>query len=304
MYKKPILLICFVLVLSLAGNVANADQVAAYTFEGNLDDVSGNGHNGTAMGDPAVYVVDVFGQAIDLNGNDYVELSNPEGFDFETDFTWIAWVKTTNNGTIIARAPATGDWAQGGKTLILRNDMLGIDIGWVGYYGSGLTVSDGQWHHVAATTVFETSGTDDTTTLYVDGTPAASSNNWNVNAFSEAGLTVKIGFTNGDFPNPSWFNGLIDDVGIYDTALTDEEIKEIMDTGFEDRWEARNPDPAHLAVDVSIETNLTWTRGDGAKWDQVYFGTDPCDANLTLVDTLMVGVDPAEYDPGPMSVSC
>ncbi|MHC4110397.1 MAG: hypothetical protein ACYSUY_04935, partial [Planctomycetota bacterium] len=61
---------------------------------------------------------------------------------------------------------------------------------------------------------------------------------------------------------------------------------------------AADPDPADGAVDVSIDTNLTWTRGAGAKWDQVYFGTDPCDANLALVDTLMVGVDPAEYDPG------
>ena len=137
MSKKLIYLISFVLVLSLAGNVANADLVAAYTFEGNLDDVSGNGHNGTAMGDPAVYVVDVFGRAIDLDGDDYVELSNPEGFNFETDFTWVAWVKTTNNGTIIALAPATGNWATGGKTLILRNEGAGASrlvlhrLGWL-----------------------------------------------------------------------------------------------------------------------------------------------------------------------------
>ncbi|MHC4111800.1 MAG: aryl-sulfate sulfotransferase, partial [Planctomycetota bacterium] len=57
------------------------------------------------------------------------------------------------------------------------------------------------------------------------------------------------------------------------------------------------PDPPHQAIDVTIETNLTWTRGDGAKWDLVYFGTDPCDANLPQVDTIEA-IFPAEHDPG------
>ncbi|MHC4735905.1 MAG: aryl-sulfate sulfotransferase, partial [Planctomycetota bacterium] len=48
---------------------------------------------------------------------------------------------------------------------------------------------------------------------------------------------------------------------------------------------------------MTIETNLTWTRGDGAKWDLVYFGTDPCDVNLPQVDTIEA-IFPAEHDPG------
>ena len=60
--------------------------------------------------------------------------------------------------------------------------------------------------------------------------------------------------------------------------------------------EAQCEYPADGAVDVSIETNLTWMRGEGAKWDKVYFGTDPCDANLTLVASIPDYL-PAEYDP-------
>ncbi|MHC4113447.1 MAG: Ig-like domain-containing domain, partial [Planctomycetota bacterium] len=70
-----------------------------------------------------------------------------------------------------------------------------------------------------------------------------------------------------------------------------------MITGGVDPHIALEPNPADGAENVSIETNLTWTRGDGAKWDQVYFGTDPCDANLTLAATIP-DFQAAEYDPG------
>jgi hypothetical protein len=65
---------------------------------------------------------------------------------------------------------------------------------------------------------------------------------------------------------------------------------------FKPQW-AHDPAPPHQAIDVIIETNLTWTRGDDAKWDWVYFGTDPCDVNLPQVDTIEA-INPAEYDPG------
>ncbi|MHC4543293.1 MAG: DUF1349 domain-containing protein [Planctomycetota bacterium] len=60
---------------------------------------------------------------------------------------------------------------------------------------------------------------------------------------------------------------------------------------------ASEPNPLDLAVDVPIDANLAWTRGVGAMWDYVYFGTDPCDMNLPQVATLQVGVDDPLYDP-------
>jgi hypothetical protein len=57
---------------------------------------------------------------------------------------------------------------------------------------------------------------------------------------------------------------------------------------------ASSPGPADGETDVAIETNLTWTRGDGTVADQVYFGTDPYD--LPLVTTQAVGTEC--YHPG------
>ena len=46
MCKKMMYLVSFVLVLSLANSVANADLVAGYDFDGSFDDSSGNGFTG------------------------------------------------------------------------------------------------------------------------------------------------------------------------------------------------------------------------------------------------------------------
>ena len=63
---------------------------------------------------------------------------------------------------------------------------------------------------------------------------------------------------------------------------------------FKQRW-AHEPAPPHQAIDVTVETNLSWTRGIYALQDKVYFGTDPC--SLPKVDTISA-VLPAMYNPG------
>ncbi|MBW8042329.1 MAG: hypothetical protein FVQ85_20345, partial [Planctomycetes bacterium] len=57
---------------------------------------------------------------------------------------------------------------------------------------------------------------------------------------------------------------------------------------------AGSPDPGNGAIDVPVDANIGWSRGDGADSDQVYFGTDP--GNLPLVANLLT-IFPAEYNP-------
>ncbi|NIP24844.1 MAG: hypothetical protein GWN67_07895, partial [Phycisphaerae bacterium] len=61
-----------------------------------------------------------------------------------------------------------------------------------------------------------------------------------------------------------------------------------------DTTKARNPDPKNGAIDVPVDANLAWVRGDGAVQDDVYFGTDPC--ALPKVTTIL-SVFPPTYDP-------
>ncbi|MEN6428812.1 MAG: LamG-like jellyroll fold domain-containing protein, partial [Phycisphaerales bacterium] len=101
---------------------------------------------------------------------------------------------------------------------------------------------------------------------------------------------------------PEWFNGMIDDVQVYDRALTDAEIQEIM-LGLTDPSLAYDPVPADGSVDVPRDAALGWSAGDSAVTHDVYLGTSRADVNdagrtdprgvLVSQDQTEIGYDPA-----------
>jgi len=280
MYRKLLYLICFVVVLSIANN-ASADLIGYWKFNESsgttAEDSSGNGNDGTLIGDPQWVAGNLGSGALEFNGDDYVEIS-PTSFNTNTDFTWTAWIKTDSDGTIIAFAPASGDWAPGGKTLFVRGGTLGVDIGWVGAQSSPTAVDDGQWHHVALTAEFETSGDNETTTLYVDGQPDHVRSDWNITMDAETDMAVKIGFTNDNFPDDPWFVGQIDDARIYDHALSADEIVESMIEVTQ--GPAGAPLPNFGATDVPRDgVVLSWEPGEYAAEHDIYIGDNFDDVN-------------------------
>ncbi|MCP4138541.1 MAG: LamG domain-containing protein [bacterium] len=161
--------------------------------------------------------------SVEFNGVDDYLYTN-SGQSFNSDFTWTAYIKTSSDGTIIAKAPLTGDWAQGGKSLFVRSGTLQFDVGWVGALNSSAVVNDGGWHHVAVTAQINSGSTTDTVKIYVDGQLKATKASWSIDTYSDDALVVKIGCTNDDFPSVPYFDGLIDDVRIYDRVLDAAEI--------------------------------------------------------------------------------
>jgi hypothetical protein len=59
-----------------------------------------------------------------------------------------------------------------------------------------------------------------------------------------------------------------------------------------------NPAPADGAVNVAVDTFLTWSAGAGAEWHDLYFGT--VEGNLTLVSS---GQTTTSYNPGGLTES-
>ena len=77
-------------------------------------------------------------------------------------------------------------------------------------------------------------------TLYVDGNPTGSKDNWNINTFDEGNeFVLKIGNgteatpegddQEGNFAMINW-DGMIDDVRIYSYALTADEVGAIYES--------------------------------------------------------------------------
>jgi predicted outer membrane repeat protein len=69
--------------------------------------------------------------------------------------------------------------------------------------------------------------------------------------------------------------------------------------------QAYNPNPADSSISVGPDTLLTWSRGLGAVKHDIYFGTNPYDANEATVDNplgvlVSAGQEPNFYDPGTL----
>ncbi len=140
-----------------------------------------------------------------------------------SDFTLACWIKTkSSGGTLIAKAPLEGRWVPNGKAFFLRGGMLAFDVGWVGAVHGSPKLNDGAWHHVAVTgrrplRFFVDGEIVKEGTLELEEDPP--------------GSVFKIGFCTADFPEPSGFKGLIDEVRIYGAALSGSEIAAIARGG-------------------------------------------------------------------------
>ena len=193
--------------------------VAAYDFNGDADDVSGNGHDGSING--AVWVPDRSGNpdgALTFDGNDYVLVSDHADLRFDQQITITAWIKETT------RRPYA-------KLLSRRSGsyfyFLGLDngqpYGGIGN-GSNFTVTRksivmplDQWHFIA----FVYDSPANSMHIYYDGILDEKAVNISLPAM--AGVDLSIGADAQGSGN--FFEGLIDGVAIYDQALTAEEIR-------------------------------------------------------------------------------
>ncbi len=180
----------------------------------------------TAGSEQAGNTAGKFNSALNFDGtDDYVNITNNSSLNFGTgDFTFSAWTKTaqdcTGNKVYAGRYQGIGDvslWlgcvdSSGvGKARFSVRDSLGNS----GPSGDSIkTINDNQWHHLVGVK----NGSN--TIIYVDGireNSGTGSFTGNFNATAD--------FTIGAYPGGNYAEGLIDDVRIYNYALTPTQIK-------------------------------------------------------------------------------
>ena len=231
----------------------NKGLVAYYTFNGNANDASGNGNNGVVYN--SSLTTDRFGNAssaYNFNGsNSYIDIPQSTSLDLTANFTLSAWIYQRavqpNGYRIIDKCPAgiadgwsfdTWDGVTGRK---LRLQAVAPN----NYNVEGSTVySLMQWHHVVATV----SGT--VGKVYLDGNLDGTGNVGNI---PENTLDIFIGRAHpygGDSGFNEMFNGVIDDVRIYNRALSDSEVQSL--------YLSENANPTSV-INVNIQTLSTIT---------------------------------------------
>jgi len=246
-------------------------------------DWSGGGHH-CAFADPApTWVEGLVGGALEFSGGgDHI--SNPDGtfLDGLSAITICAWVKSdvtnTDKGFIIFENP------MGNDDRNIRYDASGVAGGGYNCLKMGLTIATAagnanqqlessnnsqttDWQHVA---LVWSSGQQ--LQLYLDGELDTPTFNDPAETGTLVGnVKVIIGKGCKDTGLASW-DGLIDDVRIYNRVLTQEEIKSVMRGDPRLAWD---PKPAHnRIVDIDQAQPLTWKQGEIAVQHHIYFGTD------------------------------
>ena len=184
-------------------------------------DATGHGHAGALVGDP-LWAAGAVDGALELDGEgDYVDLGTGPDFDLTDQITIAAWVKVNAFDMDWQAIVTKGDTAWRLSRSMDDNLHFACTGMWPEWVHGSANVNDAQWHHVAG--VYD--GAE--LSLYVDGTldtSAATSGPINVNEYP-----VYIG-ENAEHPQREW-NGLIDDVRLYNYALSQTEIQTLHDAG-------------------------------------------------------------------------
>lgn len=219
---------------------------AYWSFDENTLDATGD-HNGTLLGVAAITTGGRGyggGEALELLGDAArMDIANPRNFDFNSDFTWHAYIKTSDgSGAVFSRNPAGSDWNQGSKALFVRSSNLDWDTGWVGNPKTQVRVDDDLWHQLIVTYQAET----DILNIFVDpsvgDTNGSYSNSHNVNRYdehthehksgiAETGFSLGQGSIAGGLSDLNTLVGLIDEAAIFDRALVGEELDLLISSG-------------------------------------------------------------------------
>jgi hypothetical protein len=199
---------------------AHPNRVAGWGFNGTTDDAGAGAHDGIMGG--GSYTTDRFdlpGAALHVDGNDYVRVPDHADFRLTGELTLTAWIREQSPGAfakIVSR--------RSGNYFYFLGVDNGRPYGGIGD-GSSYTVTrksiamlPDQWHFVAL--VYDDAA--DRLQIYFDGT--LDETTVSVSLPDVPGVDLTIG---ADYEGTqNFFTGFIDQVAVYDQALTVDEIRD------------------------------------------------------------------------------
>lgn len=204
--------------------------VAHWSFDDcNATDSSSANNSGVFVGSPGC-VTGVLGKAIDLNTTNYAEIPDSDSLDVSTTFTLSTWF---NGRSLGSQSSEQRPFRLIDKVTAGYGDGYLLDV-WAGgiRFGSGsngavanTAVSENTFHHVVG--VFS----QGKASIYLDGklviSTTTTTTDTPINTFP-----VRIGASQGSGAiQADNFNGLIDDVRIYNRTLSETEIQTLYQQG-------------------------------------------------------------------------
>ncbi|MHC4146626.1 MAG: LamG domain-containing protein [Planctomycetota bacterium] len=271
MSKKCFVLISLVLVLGLVSN-ASAELVGLWDFDEGSGavafDSSGNGGDGTFQGSPQ-WVPGRYGTALEFDGDDWVDCGDI--LDITDTLTIACWVNPAGLSGDNGWVARWDNYAFKSSGTSLRFTTPGVRD----YTATNTTLVIGEWQHVAVTYV--PNQAEGGVIFYVNGVEGQRSDS--------TGYGPGTGpFAIGNNRWSQFYEGMIDDVRVYDHILTETEILAAMQGGKGYPY-ALGADPEDGALYEDTWVNLSWRAGDFAVSHDVYFGDSFDDVNSGAGDT-------------------
>jgi hypothetical protein len=274
----------FAMYVLCASVISHAALVGHWTF----DEAAGattavdaiGGSDGVINGAVITGVAGVIGNAYEFNGSGHVDMGDAaflSGITSSSDMSYSYWLKApVNNGTgrnvavFLGNDRSNGGYLdsgiENGDLIYGRDRSLSSDS----EIKSTDTYNDNTWHHVVYVIDADTGHK-----LYIDGSLAAS---------DTAALKLPTDLINnfeigrlGRLNATDYFHGAIDDVRVYDEALTLGQVQALFEPKL-----ASNPIPPIGSINIPINQILAWDA--------------PNDPNVASTLGYNVYLDPNETD--------
>lgn len=212
---------CLSVAFSLSAGEARAALISYWAAEGNANDSVGP-NSGTLV-DGATFAPGVVGQAFSFNGTSYVQaptLGLPTSTEDRSIDLWFRIDSYAAPPVEEAFLAGYGPFGSFGEVYLLTISLNAGNRPVWSQWGSGIaggpTIQTGTWHNIGVTS------TGNFAALYLDGDVVATGT---VPFDTAAGTDFVIGRVPGAFGDIRQLIGLVDEVRVYDTALSASEMR-------------------------------------------------------------------------------
>jgi hypothetical protein len=256
----------------LPAYVPTSGLVGYWPFCGNANDESGNGNNGTVNGATLT---------IDRNGN----VNGAYSFDGVSNFIQLNSILISGNQSRsisffykISNNPIT-DYSAisfGGNSTNCSQAGGDYEIGFFNNNGISTradgtcsavyasSINDSEWHHVVFNYDLIDGSTFESINIYIDGAYIAAANyngSTSINTLTLSSLV--FGKSNKEV---RFFNGKLDDIGIWNRALTDCEIQNLYTSQLNSTFVSAGADQTicdgqQVTLSASNSQNYSWNNG-------------------------------------------
>ena len=239
------------LALPVTSRASQHQRIAYFSFDDETDGFTGEGAEAAKEGSPSLAAAGWRGKALQLSGNQYLNVTKEDGTSLLTGLEGITvsyYSKCKadgHSGWSFYAAPSTEApvWGSNENYLgVLDTKNAVSSESYIGLRSSNMSASakteglTNEWRHVAVT--FDSQGTR----IFIDGELKASgSNKENASIATMLGESSIIQIGKAQWGSGEYYQGLIDEFSIYDYVMTETEVNELYESSFEDDVEAADP---------------------------------------------------------------